>query len=190
MILTDKFSLIVLLFGLGAQIFRRSLLVQNLKLLWRLSFLGIFGISFFWSFLQYHSWRQNELGRFFLPPYQSIGYFFSYVFFRFLAPPIIAFFTALAIGKIAEFINHRFNQRFFEKEEYLLATLGTFLVGYPIFLLYFLLIFFFALLLSIFYSLKYSSRAPLFYLWLPTAILAIIIKIYFIPSSFFNFFAL
>lgn len=190
MTLEAKFSLIILIFGFGAQIFQRSFLLQNLKLLWLLSLFGIFGISFYWSFLQGYSWHQNELGKFFLPPYQPIRYFFFYVFRRFLAPPVISFLVAVAISQVAKFLNHHFNERFFEKEEYSLAALGTFLVGYPTFLIYFLIILSSALLLTAIYSLKYGSRAPLFYLWLPAAILAIIVRTYLISPPFFNFFAL
>lgn len=190
MALVEKFALIALVFCLGAQVFRRSFLLHNLKLFWFLGCFSVFGTSFYWSFLQYYTWRHNELGKFFLPPYQPISYFFSYVFWRFFAPSIITFFAALAAGRIAKFVNRSFGERFFEKEEYSLMGLGILFAGYPTFLLYLSLIAVFALFLSAFYYfLRGGSRAPLFYLWLPTAILAIIIKIYFIPSQLLGFFA-
>lgn len=190
MTLAEKFSLIVLILGLGTQLFRRPFLGKYLKIAWRFSIAGIFSIPVYWSYLQYEIWRQNELGKFFLPPYQKIGYFIYYVGSHFFAAAILALFAAIIITRIAKILNQKHNEQFFEPEELPLMSLGIFLTGYPGFLLYLVIVFLGALLFSILYSLFSRGRAPLFCLWLPTAILAIIIKVYIIPDSILNFFIL
>ena len=190
MLLTEKISLIILGLTMGAQVFRRSLLVQYVKSVWRLSVLGIFGILGYWTYLHYETWSANSFTKAFLPPYQSFGYFYSYVGSRLVAPWLIALLAAYLVSGIAARLNKRFGGRFFEEEEVRFISLGTFLSGYPGFLFYLIFVLSSAVILSFFYTSMGRGRAPLYYLWLPLAIFAIIVKNWLLPGELLSQFNL
>ncbi|MBI3589446.1 MAG: hypothetical protein HY093_03510 [Candidatus Liptonbacteria bacterium] len=152
-----------------------------LRWIWILSGVLIFSLLTYWSYLQYELWSgEGGFGKFLLPPYQSIYYFFSYVGVRFFGPWILAFFAAILVSRLAKFLNRRFEERFFEPEEIELIALGTFLAGYPGFFFYLALILTVGVLFSAFYLLLSKGRLPLYYFWIPLAIFAIIMKIWFL----------
>lgn len=190
MSLTDKFGLILLGLTLGAQVFRRSFFAGRLKSVFRLAVAGIFGSSFFSAFAQYRAWQENGVAKFFLPPYQGIGYFLSTVYSRMFAPWLLSLIAAILASRLAGYCNRRFGERFFESEEIPLMALAIFLVGYPGFLFYIACMTAAGFLLSAFYSLFSKGRAPLYYLWLPMAIFVILIKNWLIPQSWLNIFVL
>ncbi len=157
---------------------------KMLRWFWIISALIILSIQTYWSVAQYWAWKTNPLSQFFLPPYQSISYFLGYVGVRFFGPWVLSFIASLMVSWLAKFLNRRFDERFFEKEEIELIALGTFLTGYPGFLFYLATILIAGVLFSIFYFLFSKGRLPLYYFWMPFAISAIIIKIKFL--SFFG----
>jgi hypothetical protein len=148
--LADKFSIVLLGLILGAQVCRRSFFLKYAEFAWRLSVAGVFCASLYWAWAQYRLWQASALSRFFLPPYQSWGYFFSYVGQRIFAPWLISFLAAIFISRLAGFFNRKYGERFFESEEISLMALGIFLTGYPGFFVYLILIFLGGILLSIF----------------------------------------
>ncbi|OGZ01286.1 MAG: hypothetical protein A3B13_03280 [Candidatus Liptonbacteria bacterium RIFCSPLOWO2_01_FULL_45_15] len=175
--LAEKFSILVLILSIGAQLFGRSLFGKCVKPVFVFSVLGNFGYAFYLSFLQYHA---------FLQPFREWPYFAYYVGWRFFSPIIVALVFALAAKFISEFLNPRFNERFLEKEESWLLALGVFLTGYPGFLFYIPLMLVVGLFISAFYHFFGKGRAPFFYAWLPVAIFAILLKSL-IPQSALNF---
>jgi len=175
----DTLALVLLGIALGAQVFLRPLLVRRRNSFFILSSILVFGVSFYWSWVQYGIWAASKYTGVFLEP----NYFFWYAGLKFFAPPLIALIAAIFIGYIARYVNRRFDERFFEPEEISFLRLGIFLTGYPGFFLYLVLIFLGGILLSSVYLLSSRGRAPLYYLWLPTAIFAILIKIYILPPS-------
>ena len=153
-----------------------------LRWVWILSVAVIFGTFFYWSSLQHDLWANGgSFGKFFLPPYQSISYFLSYVGVRFFGPWILAFLASLIVSRAAKYLNRKFGERFFENEEIELIALGVFLTGYPGFFIYLGLILTFGLLFSIFYLLLTKGRLPLYFFWMSMAVFAIIIKDWLIP---------
>jgi hypothetical protein len=74
--------------------------------------------------------------------------------------------------------------RFFEPEEPWLAGTGAFLAGYPGFFAYVPLILIAGAALSGIYALNKKGRAPLYFLWLPAALLAILITKFLLPQHF------
>lgn len=121
-----------------------------LRWVWILSTVLIFATFFYWSELQYRLWSTGgDFGKFFLPPYQSIGYFLSYVGVRFLGPWILAFLASLIVSRVAKYLNRKFGERFFENEEIELIALGVFLTGYPGFFIYLSLLLIFYLFLQV-----------------------------------------
>ncbi len=188
--LVDKFSIVLLGLILGAQVCRRSFFLRYAAFAWRLSAAGILGVSLYWAWQQYRLWQADALLKFFFPPYQGWGYFFSYVSQRIFAPWLISLLAAIFISRVAGFFNRKYGERFFESEEIPLMALGIFLTGYPGFLFYLILIFIGGILLSTFYFLFSRGRAPLYYFWLPMAISAILIKNWLIPQPWLDIFIL
>lgn len=142
----------------------------------------IFGFLFYQSWLQYQVWSQNELSKFFLPPYQSITYFLSYSFTQFFKNHLISLAVALLFLAAAFLLNKKFQERFFEKEEPYLGALAIFLVGHPWWMYYIIVMLVLGLLGSIFLFLKAKSqklkanyRFPFYHFWLPVALLVLII---------------
>lgn len=142
----------------------------------------MFGSAAYAAELQYLAWAQGGVGAFLLPPHQGIGYFWFYVGERFFAPWLIALLAAILVSAAAEGINKKYHERFFGAEEYALTKIGFFLTGYPGFFFYLILVLFAELLFSSFSTLFRGERAPLYFLWLPLAILAMIIVHYAVPA--------
>ncbi len=208
--LVDRIVLVSILVTLGAQIiYRRSFwffsyplkksdgfvsFSKFLKIIWTLSVLIIFGILFYWSYLQYSFWQGSEMTRYLLPPYQSISYFISYVGVRFFGPWFLALLASFLISGAVRFLNKKFEERFFEDEEIRLIALGIFLTGYPGFIFYLVSILVVGVLLSTFYFLLSKGRMPFYYFWMPMAIFAMIMKIWLLSifhlTSFWSQFAL
>ncbi len=139
----------------------------------------VFASLSYQSFQQFQAWSGNEISKYLLPPYQSVDYFIFYCFFRFFAPHLISLSAALAFLFAAKFLNKKYQERFFEPEEFWLGALGFFLVGHPGWLFYivFLIIISF---LTHFYSLFIISdsarRISLYYWWIPAGIFVILIQ--------------
>ncbi len=178
-----EISLAILILVLGLQIIRRfgglfGIKNFNLRYIFIISILIIFGMLFYQSYQQYQIWSQNGPSKFLLPPYQNINYFAFYVFMRFFVSYLISLVAAIVFLIVAKVLNKKYEERFFEPEEFWLGALAIFLVGYPGWLFYLVfvvllysLIHIFSLLISRFSS----SRISLYWLWIPTAIFVIII---------------
>ena len=129
------------------------------------------------SYRQYELWKNSGFGKFFLPPFQTWNYFFLYAGTRFFAPYAISLAVAVLFLAGTYFLNHKFGERFFEKEEIYLAAISLFLVGYPGLLIYAALFLLLYLSLHVFYSLKYPDlpRLSMYHLWVPLALFVIIV---------------
>ncbi len=167
-----------------AQLLFRRFFVRYGKFMLPISAIVIFALPAYESFLQYQVWSADPFSQSFLPPHTGIGYFIGYIGTRFFAHWILALLAALVLPAVASYFNRRLGERFFEKEELPLFALGIFLSGYPGFLFYIVLLLFAELLLTTYYSLLSKGRAPLYYLWLPLAIFAILIAQWLIPKEF------
>lgn len=185
MAIADKFSIVVLLLLIAMQLFGRNFSVKHVKLCFFLSVAAILLSALSLTFLQYEIWKNNSVSAFLLPPYSNWKYFASYVIPRFLSPSLVSLVFALVLKTVSEFLNKRFGERFLEKEEGWLMATGIFLSGYPGLLIYMPLMIVSGLLLSTVYSVLKKGRAPFFYLWLPVAVFAILLRSQ-IPQSFLN----
>ncbi len=185
MSVADKFSIVVLFLLIGTQLSGRHFLSRYVKLCFFSAAAAMFGSAVYFSFFQYQAWKGNPMFVFLLPPHANWTYFASYVFSRFFSPLIVSLAFALALKRISEFLNKRYGERFLEKEESWLMAIGILMSGYPGFLIYLPLVLVSGLFLSLFYSVFKKERAPFFYLWLPTAVFAILLKSQ-IPQSVLN----
>ncbi len=179
------FTISVLVILLGAQIFLRFFnfnINRIVKYLFALAIIAVFAFSFFQSYQQYRVWAGNELSRNLLPPYQSINYFIFYAFTRFFAPYLISLIAAFLFMFSAKILNKKFGEKFFYSEEIYLGATATFLAGHPGWLFYVIFMIFIYFLIQV-VSTAWSSisksqlsmpRLSPYYLWIPTAIIVII----------------
>ncbi len=168
-------GLIILGFAMGAQLRLRSFLLSYRGMIIGAAILFIFGFVGFSALDQYDAWRSDSLAKFYLPPYQSWLYFIQYVSHRIIAPWVISAIAGFSVWGITTLLNKRYDERFFEEEEPFLFGLATFASGYPIFLFYIVVMLLEGLILTLMYAVLKKGRAPLYYLWLPTAISVILI---------------
>jgi hypothetical protein len=198
--------LIIFLLTLGAQFRLRPFIVgqkqgdelidrpgeeaQNVLLLRRAKALKIFRLIFIVSiavvlfliaykiFILYQLWLKNDFYRHLLPP-ESL-YFYSFSWHNFIKPFFISLLIAFVFILISKFFNRKYNERFFDNEEYYVGALALFLTSYPgcFFYIFFLLIFYLIAHLVFFFFLrqKQAIRLSLYYFWIPVAIFVIIIK--------------
>lgn len=159
------------------QVFKRNFLVKHINKILFTVISAIIVSAIFSSVIQYFTWRNNPVSKFILPPHQEITYFLSYSGWKFFAPFVISFIAAALFYIIATLMNKKGRDRFFEKEEIIIASIALFLSGYPGVLVYFLLLVSLYLIVHIIFLAvrRRSDIIPLYYFWLPTAIFAIII---------------
>ncbi len=172
------FQIAFLLILEGAQIIKRSFLVKIIKPVYWFSMAAIFGYSVYLTYAQYILWNNQPLSKYLLPPDTSIFYFIGYSLWRFWAANFIALIFAILFFFVAKKLNKKFSERFFENEEILLGSLIIFVCGYPIFIIYFILLlasFLFANILITSIK-KEAHRVSLYYFWIPAALIAIIIS--------------
>ncbi len=134
------------------------------------------------TYSQYLLWRDSSgIAKYFVPPHRSIIYVIGYHFIRFALYYAISLLIAFVFLVSAKHYNKKFGGRFFEPEEPYLGALAIFLLGnrewnYAWILYLISLLVFSALGSAIFCNwLKKIQRFPLYWLWLPVGILAIII---------------
>jgi len=181
-------SLTILIIVLGASLYKgRSFAISDKIKTLRIFFIISISVVIFWgfyeSFLQYQIWSGDVLSKFLLPPHQSIGYFLKYSFIHFFWGNLISLGAGLLFLLGATKLNNRFQKRFFEEEEPYLGALAMFLLGQPFWMIYFIAVTAIGVLGSLFLIFKAKvvgsetfHRFPFYYLWLPVAIIVLIIK--------------
>lgn len=182
------FASVILLLSLTIQSFTkrgRLFLSKNAKLIYWISVGGIFLYSLYLVGLQYNAWQDNELTKFFLPPYREIDYFFFYSLTRIFASYLISFVLSLGALFYLPKLNRRHGGQLFEKEEPYLAATSIFLVGHPGWIFYLLILI--SLYLSVhlyhFFRGKREVRLPLYNIWMIVAILSIFLSSYALPRT-------
>ena len=153
----------------------------NKSLFW-LAAVFVFLLYFYLVYAQFIAWRDGgELLKRLVPPYQSVTYVFGYHFTRFALYYLISFAASVLFLSAVTFLNKKFNEKFFEKEEPYLGAIAIFLLGNPlwrfawIYYLIALLAVAFVGSLVVSHVLKKSERFSLYYLWLPVAILTLLL---------------
>ncbi len=142
--------------------------------------INIYFISrgFFLSFLQYKAWQTSKFSKYLLPPFQKINYFLGYAFYHFFEPylfnlafTIIFFLFILTLNKYSK-------NRFFEKNEIWIATLGSLICLWPTNLFWLILSLTIGIIIHIINFIKNEKNGEkfvsLYYVWLPLSIFVII----------------
>lgn len=171
-------SLPILIFALGAlmlnersfgvkfkstSFYKKFFLISTLVILFELIIL---------SYLQYIAWQGDAVMKYSLPPYENLNFFIIYISGRFLAPYVLSLIAAILFVFISKYLNKKYSERFFYDQEYWLAALAIFLSGYPGFLFLFVVVILIILIGSVITKGRFSS----YYIWIPTAIFAILIQ--------------
>jgi len=178
-------ALVVLFTALAVQFDR--LRPGNKQKRLRLVFIAaVFLVSAYFVYLvaaQYSMWsRDGSLGKYLVPPYKGIGYVVQYCFIRFGVYYAISLASALVFLFSAQKLNAKFGKRFFEPEEPYLGALAVFLLGNPAWrwawIWYIGAMLVIATLVTSYHFLitKENRRFSLYRLWLPAALLVIIIN--------------
>ena len=143
----------------------------------------IFAYYFYLVYAQYIAWRDGgSFTQLLVPPHQSIAYVFGYHFTRFGLYYLISLVAALLLLVLANRFNIKFKRRFFEDEEPYLGALAVFILGNPVWnyawIYYIIALLLIASLVTSYRLLitKENRRFSLYWLWLPVAILVILIK--------------
>lgn len=142
----------------------------------------LIGYYFFSVYTQYVAWKTAlPPARFLVPPYQSFEYVFSYVFARSLFYYIFPVIVAVFLFSLSCYSNQKCGYRFFEDDEPYSFSLALILLGYSqwhyLWLWYMGGILITALIVSLLnpHIRRGERRLSLYFLWLPLAIIGIII---------------
>lgn len=144
-------------------------------------------LSSYTTYVQYSIWRSYDITKILLPPFRNWNFFIYYSFFNFFAAYVVSFFIALTLFFSSKFSNKKMGGKFLYPEEPALFATGIFLSGHPGWLIYMLLI----LLIGVCYSfLRFfkndNYKISFRFLWLPTAVLVIIISKWLINFLWFK----
>jgi len=145
------------------------------------------------SFLNAWLWSQNSVSHYLLPPYTSITYILRYSWQHYLFEPVAIIIFAWLIFAGICFLNKKFENRFFYKEEKYLAALGILATAWPNCLLFLILVLFLGVLFHLFRIVfssflpkgardtsfltnpPHQTRLSLLYFWLPVALLVLLL---------------
>ena len=149
--------------------------------------LSIASVVLFYLYLVYSRYLGWSAGggasKFLVPPYTGISYVFGYELSRFLMYYLFALVPAFALLFSAKHFNRKFGEKFFENQEPYLGALSVFFLGHPdwgyAWIYYIGVLLVAAVVLSLVkgHLSKQSERLSLRFLWLPVAILVILINI-------------
>jgi len=149
------------------------------------SALAVLLYYFYLVYAQYFAWKNDGgISKFLVPPYESFLYVFGYHFVRFLLYYLIAFFVAVLFFAAAKHYNRKFDEKFFETEEFYWGALSIFLLGGQdwgyAWIYYFLTLLVIAVIGSTVqtYVLKKNERFSFYWLWLPVAILVLLVAMF------------
>jgi len=174
--------------GMSQRKLGRFFLEKHIRSIFYGSITLIFTIGVYESVQLYIGWAYNEFGKYYLPPFQSLDYYFISIFPDYFAPYIFSLIIALAFLYVSKRYNKKFDNKFFEKEEIYLGAISIFLVAHPGWVLYLFVFFgsyFVFQIVSQFLPKLRGQRLPLYHFWVPSAIFVILITEYLLADNIF-----
>jgi len=131
-------------------------------------------------FGQYYIWSHGEASKGLLPPHTPLTYFLGYCAYRFAWPVISAVLVGMVFIVLAKLLNKKFDQRFFENDEPWHIIYGLIVVGHPYWIFYIFSVIVCAILIYlfnlIFKKMKYGQVFSLYQLWLPIALVVMVLS--------------
>jgi len=133
--------------------------------------------SIFFTILNWWFWSQQLITQRLLPPHSPINYVLKYSWQHYWFEPIITILTAIIVFFGIYFLNKKFENHLFYDEEKYLAVLGILAIGWPNCLIFLCLVLFLGIIFHLGFLLfnKKGNRLPLIYLWLPCALLILLL---------------
>jgi hypothetical protein len=129
-------------------------------------------------FGQYYIWSHADASQGLLPPHTPISYFIGYCAYHFVWPVLAAILVGLAFIVLANILNKRFDQRFFEDDEPWHIIYGLVIVGHPYWIFYIFAVIGCAVAIYlfnlIFKRIKFGQVFSLYSLWIPLAFVVIV----------------
>ncbi len=152
------------------------------------SFLIIICVFTYLSREQFLIWQGNGLSKYLIPPYREISYFGWYVYRHIWAPYMLSACAAILIACAAVYANRRRGGVFFEAEEPYFIAFGIFMIGYPGWVAYLLLVLSAYLFVSVGHRLVsgVAGRTSFYRFWLPCAAIAFLVKAYLIRYGWYS----
>lgn len=154
-----SYAIFALLFFL---ILKKEVIFFKIKSVKRLIVLQLFFFaiySFFLTYLQYFTWKNNEFSKLFLPPYQSISYFIKYSFTHFWLGMILGIISAFLFYFILK-ISRKFSKKTHLETEFPSEKTGLLcmlIVGWPNFIIFVIIVLISAVLFSIYRWVVYKK---------------------------------
>jgi len=143
------------------------------KLFW-ITLISIVIQSLYLSMTHILMWNSNAAGRAFLPPTMPWSYSLNYVFYHFCKRNVFTIVGSLILLFVVKFLNNKFKERFFYRQEPYLMSLGILWSPWPggivVFLSIVLVTFLIIQIINIFSFRK--ERISMLYLWLPCSLLS------------------
>jgi hypothetical protein len=198
LIFYSSLFILILLFGiqLGFRFLKidRERFLHIIRIISFASVCLIFTLLFYYSRQQFFAWHEaGPPAQYLVPPFSGIGYFLYYVLMRFWAAYLVSLGAALLFFYIVKKLNQKYEEKFFYPEEYYFLATAIFLTSHPGWILYLALsIVIFLIIHLIVLTRNFAEknaelrrkvrvsprqvRVSLRYLWLPAAILVILLS--------------
>jgi len=156
----------------------RSFLFVYRKKITAVFYAILFFTSAIFSWRQYSIWQSHDVSKFLLPPFRDNAYFFSYIFFKFWAPFLIAIAVGLVFLLLSLWYNKKKQDKIFYKEEPWIIAMILGSLSWPIIIIYipaFFIIFVIGVIIKTIIKGTNSRMSPRF-LWIPIALFVILIS--------------
>lgn len=92
--------------------------------------------GYFSTITQYEVWNNDPFSRYFLPPHQSMDYFYQYSFYHFWLPYILDLGISLVWTFCLTLLCKYSNKRFLDEKEITLGFFTSIIIGWPRFIIY------------------------------------------------------
>lgn len=167
------FTLAICLLVIFLEIKKRGFFTKIIRPIFYVSLIGAFSYAGYQIVAQYQIFNSSPI-QYSLNSPDGLKWFLGYARLHFLNSHLVSLIFAIIILCLAEYFNKKKGEIFMEREEYHLAALGVFLVGYPGFLFYIPLVLISGAIASLM-LVKRGERLPLYHFWIPTALIVILI---------------
>ncbi|MFZ2969849.1 MAG: hypothetical protein WA063_01750 [Minisyncoccia bacterium] len=97
--------------------------------------------GYFSTNLQFEVWKNDPMSRFFLPPNQSMDYFYQYSFYHFWFPYVLDLAISLGWVFCLILLSRYSGKRFLDEKDITLGFFTSIIIGWPRFIIYLLSLF-------------------------------------------------
>lgn len=145
--------------------------------------MSVFIVTSYFSFsIQYDTWKSSVPGKYLLPPYQPIDYFYSYSAYHFIFPYILDVAISFAWVFYLILLAKYSNKRFLDEKEIHLGFFTALVAGWPNFIFYIFILFGLIVLKQVFnyFILKKRELIPIAPYMMLASLIVMILSLYFL----------